>query len=45
MPSSEIWKPVSHMDDIIKDLPGGAVQGDDCSIPDVYGKADRKSVV
>ncbi len=39
MPSSKIWKPVSHMDDIIKDLPGGAVQGDDCSIPDVYGKA------
>lgn len=39
MPNTEIWSQILNMDDFIGTFPGGSAQGDECSIPDIYGRA------
>lgn len=39
MPNIKIWSQILNMDDFIGTFPGGTAQGDECSIPDVYGRA------
>lgn len=39
MSNVEIWDQVLEIDNLISTFPGGSVQGDECSIPDVYGRA------